>query len=416
VSNNTAFALNKTTISSIAANETANFTVYPNTSLAAGDYSATVTVSGDSVISKSFSVSFTVTPPVDGWTSLAPALAYLDAKTGGSTVDNPFPLKLNVNLVSSTDGWYALVTALANKNKYVSLDLSNCAVNSGAFDSGANGVNGTGAAKIVSLVLPDSATSIAVGSTGMKVYTRLKTVSGANISTIGNIFSDCTSLTTVSFPEATSIGNQSFQCCTALTTVSFPKVTSIAYAFYGCTSLTTVSIPEATSIGPSAFYSCAALTTVSFPEATSIGGYAFQGCTSLTTVSFPEATSIGGYAFQGCTALWSASFPEATSIGNYAFDACTALATVSFPKVTDIGAFAFTNSGKAPLVITMGAVAPTVGTYMFYGIDGSRNVTVRVPSGATGYDDTWKTAFRGKGSSNNGTVVNSNINLVVVEY
>jgi hypothetical protein len=63
--------------------------------------------------------------------------------------------------------------------------------------------------------------------------------------------------------------------------------------------------------------------------------------------------------------------------------------------------------------------APTVGRNMFYGITGSRNVTVKVPSGATGYTDTWKTAFKGYGSNassySHGTV-NSYINLVVEEY
>jgi hypothetical protein len=60
-----------------------------------------------------------------------------------------------------------------------------------------------------------------------------------------------------------------------------------------------------------------------------------------------------------------------------------------------------------PLVITMGSAAPTVGVNMFYEITGVKSVTVRVPSGATGYNATWQTAFKGG---------NTYINLVVVYY
>jgi uncharacterized membrane protein len=65
-----AFKLSKSAISNIAVDKTATFTVKPNTGLAAGVYTATVTVSGDNGISESFEVSFTVnnadgTPPPD---------------------------------------------------------------------------------------------------------------------------------------------------------------------------------------------------------------------------------------------------------------------------------------------------------------------------------------------------------------
>jgi hypothetical protein len=55
----------------------------------------------------------------------------------------------------------------------------------------------------------------------------------------------------------------------------------------------------------------------------------------------------------------------------------------------------------------MGANAPTVGGFMFYAINGSRTVTIRVPSGATGYTSAWQTAFKGG---------NSYINLVFEYY
>jgi uncharacterized membrane protein len=60
------FTLNKTTINSIAASGTTTdtFTVAPNTGLAIGTYTATVTVSGTNITSRTFDVSFSVNPRV----------------------------------------------------------------------------------------------------------------------------------------------------------------------------------------------------------------------------------------------------------------------------------------------------------------------------------------------------------------
>jgi len=67
--NASAFEVSPSTVTSIAVGGTGSFSVSPKTGLAAGTYTATVTVSGGNEISKTFSVSFTVkpkeeTPPV----------------------------------------------------------------------------------------------------------------------------------------------------------------------------------------------------------------------------------------------------------------------------------------------------------------------------------------------------------------
>jgi hypothetical protein len=89
---------------------------------------------------------------------------------------------------------------------------------------------------------------------------------------------------------------------------------------------------------------------------------------------------------------------------------------VSFPEVTSIGERVFTYSGSVSLIITMGTAAPTVGRYIFADVTGTKNVTVRVPSGATGYDEAWKTAFKGYGNGTYNGTANENINLVIQEY
>ena len=75
------------------------------------------------------------------------------------------------------------------------------------------------------------------------------------------------------------------------------------YAFSECSSLTTVTFEEGgqlTSIGAWAF-SESGLTSIEIPSTvTSIVGLAFYKCDSLTTVTFEEGgqlTSIGTYAF-----------------------------------------------------------------------------------------------------------------------
>jgi alpha-tubulin suppressor-like RCC1 family protein len=57
------FQLNTTTLTSIAVGQTRNFTVTPCTGLSAGTHTATVTVSGVNIRSRSFTVSFRVEPP-----------------------------------------------------------------------------------------------------------------------------------------------------------------------------------------------------------------------------------------------------------------------------------------------------------------------------------------------------------------
>jgi hypothetical protein len=67
------FTLSKNSITDIEAGDSDSFTVAPNTELAIGTYSATVTVSGGNDISATFNVSFTVAPvpPVPVFSGLA---------------------------------------------------------------------------------------------------------------------------------------------------------------------------------------------------------------------------------------------------------------------------------------------------------------------------------------------------------
>ena len=109
-------------------------------------------------------------------------------------------------------------------------------------------------------------------------------------------------------PEVTAIHEEAFCDCTSLSSITFPEgLTTIGrYAFCGCASLSSITFPEGlTTIGVAAFYGCTSLTAVLLPEGVpTLGRYAFYGCTSLSSVNLPEGhTTTDRTAFDGCTVL-----------------------------------------------------------------------------------------------------------------
>jgi uncharacterized repeat protein (TIGR02543 family) len=346
---------------------------------------------------------------VNTLTSVADVNSYL-ASLPSNTRDNPATLAININLGTMTaagSGWRQLLDAINTVGKYVNLNLSLCTMNGTVFNPDSSVA--TGKNRIVSLILPAAATSIEAGSildSTFKDFTNLKSISGANIITIGdNAFYSSSSATgnknlqNVEFPQVATIGNFAFTYCTSLQSVSLPQATSIGYsAFSGCTGLQSVSFPASatlSTVNPT-FDGCTSLTSftlsgtgalsviengralvrngtvlVAYPSAsgtvtmntiTSIFNSAFSGCTALQSVAFPLVTSIGDSVFERCTALQGASFPQATTIGDNAFSNCTNLQNASFPQAVSISFMAFwrctsLQSLNIPEVTSIGANA-----------------------------------------------------------
>jgi hypothetical protein len=290
----------------------------------------------------SYEVSGDVTFTAQWFESVANIQARISRASNGSSASDPFELKVTLDLADGENGWNGLLDAIAEADKFVALDLSDCVSSSDTRETFSPGSNNSPAqAKIVSLVLPDEATRIperrAEYVSTFTGFTALTRVTGANITYIGsNAFTRCDALTAVDFPKATEIYS-AFSGCTTLTTVNLPEVVTIgSSSFEGCTALTTVSLPKAVNISRSIFEGCTALTTVSLPELVTIGSSSFKDCTALTTVNLPKAVNIEESTFQGCTGLTTASLPEAETIGRVAFYWCTSLTTVSLPKVRSI--------------------------------------------------------------------------------
>jgi hypothetical protein len=151
---------------------------------------------------------------------------------------------------------------------------------------------------------------INIGGLAFFDCTSLRSISlPASFSTIGNPFGGCTALTNITVAAANTTlshsadhrmllnkaGGTLYAYPSASGPVTLGGITAVdSGAFWGCTGLTSVSFPNAGSIGDNAFYGCTSLSTVNLPAAASVGDNAFNGCTSLTTVNLQSATSIGG--------------------------------------------------------------------------------------------------------------------------
>ena len=208
--------------------------------------------------------------------------------------------------------------------------------------------------------------------------------------TMGDAFSGCSSLVSVTIPESvTSIEYSAFSGCSSLTSVTIPEsVTSIGRsAFTGCSSLASVTIPSSViSIGDSAFWGCSSLTSVTIPESvTSLGGFAFRECSSLMSVTIPEGvTRIKSYTFFKCSSLRSVTIPNSvTSIEQFAFSDCSILTSVTIPaEVNSIGDRAFQYCPNLKTVIFLGD-APQIDSYAFgysdYDYDSQDEATALYP-------------------------------------
>jgi hypothetical protein len=306
-------------------------------------------------------------------------IAYLNDRPA-NTVDTPVLLPMQIALANLTMGsgskWQQLLEALETAGKFVDLDLSACTMTVTEF----NPVRtvATGKDKIVSIALPDTATSIATGS----------------FSAGGGTFFHFTVLKSFSGAGITSISNAAFYGCTGLSLTSLQEgITAIGErAFYGCTGLSLTSLPAGlTTIDNSAFRDCTNLAMTSLPAGiTSIGNYAFMNCTKLALTSLPEGiTAIGEMTFYNCAKLALTSLPAGvTTIGDAAFTDCKSLTRMTLPAgLTTIGTNFFRLCDNLTLVTCLAETPPTVGGNLFLNTHAS--LSIKVPAASV---DAYKAA------------------------
>ena len=218
-------------------------------------------------------------------------------------------------------------------------------------------IDGTELAKLTSVVIPSSVTSIPnYAFYGCRSLTSIAIPE--SVTKIGEYaFRGCSSLTSITIPASvTSIGNSAFDNCTALRKVTFEdgnNTLSLGYnktssndigegLFYDC-PLTTLYLgrdlyySDYYSNGFSPFAYVSSLSSVTIGEnVTSIGSHAFYGC-YLNFIDIPEnskLTTIGEQAFFYCN-IGSITIPEGvTSIGDGAFACCYYLNSITSYAMT----------------------------------------------------------------------------------
>ena len=265
------------------------------------------------------------------------------------------------NVELTYGAWIEILTEISEQDQDVRLDLSNCStselpgvyhafinwrwenaaktrsfdfrvfnpapwMNDLPYDEEADEVDAaeiyrSAKSKIVSVILPRTATMIGIGdgpnSAAFKGFTNLRSIEGERIVFIGDYaFYGLQNLRNARFLSA---GDFEVNPPPAPNPNSADDVSdengflrSIGeFAFYGCSSLTEVDFPDAKIIGRNAFAYCTGLTEITQANLRNVWRIeqgAFRGCTNLVSIYFRNATKISSEAFLGCTSLREARF------------------------------------------------------------------------------------------------------------
>lgn len=270
------------------------------------------------------------------------------------------------------------------------------------------------------LTIPSNITNIAPRSFANAKDLKTIVFEGNSPTTIGNYAFQYGSFSSVTIPNAASIGQSSFSWSTGLTNVSiggsipngydayintetignyaFERLTdgfeslelgsdviSIGNSSFGTNSkLKKLHIVgnSGTVISGSAFYNCSALTEVIIDNASSISGSQSTSYGSFGYSTNIERVTIGNvsswdYAFYGRTKISSVTLSNGcTNVGQGTFSGCTSLGNVDFPNtLTSIGASAFTNcSGMTTLIIPDSVIS--IGNNAFQNCSGLTSILV----------------------------------------
>ena len=277
-----------------------------------------------------------------------------------------------------------------NSNTYAPWDASDSSIKKVVIQSGVTDIMPlafAGCLNLSSVSIPNTVTKIGAGAfadctslTNISIPSSVKDMAYEARNSMPGLFQGCTKLVTVNIPSGvTNIGWSTFSNCKSLTSITLPNsITSIEnWAFSGCINLNSITIPNSVkNIGPGAFSECVKLSSVKIPLNAEVCEEAFALCTGLKTVTIGDNVSIGvdvysgGRTFYGCTSLTTVSIGKNVKIENeHNFENCTSLKS-------------FTIAGNAP----------SMNTNQFKNVPTS--MTVKVPTGATGYNKKPWTSFK----------------------
>lgn len=176
------------------------------------------------------------------------------------------------------------------------------------------------------------------GWTGLQKLTFPKSIVAIPSGLFGHT-SNTYSLTEIIIPDLdnsnVTIGSQAFMNLTSLESVTIGRgVANIGSesgeVFRNCTSLTTVDMRGGIVLGPRVFMDCTSLDTVILPEGlTTIGSDAFANAT-FSSIRLPNSLrTIGANAFMNCDNITEIVIPAGVErVGNLAFNSCQRLSDV----------------------------------------------------------------------------------------
>lgn len=228
-------------------------------------------------------------------------------------------------------------------------------------------------------------------------------VYGNKINGLGlNVFSGCSSLTTLNVSGSTS---QSNVICISKNIVKIGN-----YAFYGCTGIKNINLVDSENelnLGANGsnplFYSCPLESVyigrnINYNKGSDYGYSPFYRNTSLKSVEITDKeTEISENEFYGCTSLQRVTIGDGiTTIGNRAFSGCSSLKYFAFgSKVATIGQEAFSDCAAVTEIISKATTPPTCGTQALDDIN-KWDCKLYVPTGTqTAYSNAsqWKDFF-----------------------
>ena len=181
-------------------------------------------------------------------------------------------------------------------------------------------------------------TSLTVGGTtiGHRLLERAEFLNIGSVTTMQNMFYDCTSLQSVPLFDTSSVTNMSamFYDCNSLQSVPLldtSSVTNMSYMFLFCYSLQSVPLFDTSSVTnmQEMFRDCTSLQSVPLFDTSLVTNMyqMFLGCTSLQSVPLFDTSSVTNMKdmFRDCTSLQSVPAFDvssvSTSFGNFAVNA-----------------------------------------------------------------------------------------------
>ena len=229
-----------------------------------------------------------------------------------------------------------------------------------------------------SLTIPNGVTNLYGAFENCSNLTNISIPDG--VTNISYAFKNCSSLTRITLPNSVTNINSAFSGCSNLISITIPDgVTSINGTFSGCSSLTSITIPDGVTNIDGAFSGCSSLEEITIPDSvTYIGNKTFYKCSNLTSITIPDGVPIiGDSVFYCCSSLTSISIPDSvTSIGSHAFYKCSGLSSVMISDgVTSIGDFCFSSCSSLTNLIIPDSVTK-IGRYVFTGCSSLNSVTI----------------------------------------